>query len=90
MAAAQESADAEACQIAPGDPITEESLSGELDVSRPILREALQGLQLNQLIERLDNALEQLTVREATPRLGATDLATPAGMVQFVDASSSS
>jgi DNA-binding GntR family transcriptional regulator len=87
-------------QIAPGDRMTEESLSSELGVSRPVLREALQRLQFDQLIERLDNgrlrvrpitvadtahlyavrsALEQLTVREAHPRLTdphLTELAT--------------
>lgn len=94
-------------QIAPGDRITEESLSGELGVSRPILREALQRLQFDQLIERLDNgrlrvrpitvadtehlyavrsALEQLTMREATARVTATDLAALAGMVDTMRA----
>jgi DNA-binding GntR family transcriptional regulator len=89
-------------QIAPGDRITEESLSNELGVSRPVLREALQRLQFDQLIERLDNgrlrvrpitvaetehlyavrsALEQLSVREASPRLGVTDLTALAKMV---------
>jgi DNA-binding GntR family transcriptional regulator len=82
-------------QITPGESITEESLSGELGVSRPVLREALQRLQFDQLIERLDNgrlrvrpitvsdtahlyavrsALEQLTVREALPRLSEADI----------------
>lgn len=94
-------------QIAPGDRITEESLSSELGVSRPVLREALQCLQFDQLIERLDNgrlrvrpitvadtehlyavrsALEQLTVREATPRLGPDDLASLGGMVDTMRA----
>jgi DNA-binding GntR family transcriptional regulator len=51
-------------QIAPGESITEESLSGELGVSRPVLREALQRLQFDQLIERLDNG--RLRVRPIT------------------------
>lgn len=51
-------------QIVPGDRITEESLSAELGVSRPVLREALQRLQFDQLIERLDNG--RLRVRPIT------------------------
>jgi DNA-binding GntR family transcriptional regulator len=90
-------------RIAPGDRVTEESLSGELGVSRPVLREALQRLQFDQLIERLDNgrlrvrpitvadtehlyavrsALEQLTVREATPQLSDADVGALGGMVK--------
>ncbi|WP_216900556.1 GntR family transcriptional regulator [Nocardia alni] len=42
-------------RIAPGERITEEGLSEELGVSRPILREALQRLQVEQLVDRLDN-----------------------------------
>jgi DNA-binding GntR family transcriptional regulator len=83
-------------QLAPGERITEEALSTELGVSRPVLREALQRLQFDQLVDRLNNgrmrvrpitigdtahlyavrsALEQLTVREALPRLTDTHLA---------------
>ncbi|UNN04672.1 GntR family transcriptional regulator [Rhodococcus opacus] len=51
-------------EIAPGERITEESLSDQLGVSRPVLRESLQRLQVEQLIDRLDNG--RLRVRPAT------------------------
>lgn len=51
-------------QIPPGERITEESLSEQLGVSRPVLRESLQRLQVEQLIDRLDNG--RLRVRPVT------------------------
>lgn len=51
-------------EIAPGERITEEGLCGQLGVSRPVLREALQLLQVDQLVDRLDNG--RMRVRPIT------------------------
>jgi DNA-binding GntR family transcriptional regulator len=48
-------------RISPGEPITEESLSKELDVSRPILRESLQRLQAEGMVERRSNGRVKVT-----------------------------
>lgn len=50
-------------EIAPGERITEESLSQQLGISRPVLREALQRLEVERLVERLGNG--RLRVRPA-------------------------
>ena len=42
-------------RLAPGEFITEESLSTELGVSRPVLRESVQRLQVEGLLERAGN-----------------------------------
>jgi DNA-binding GntR family transcriptional regulator len=42
-------------RLPPGEPITEEFMSAELGVSRPVLREALQRLQVEGLLERAEN-----------------------------------
>lgn len=55
-------------QLPPGDVLGEEQLAGELQVSRTPLREALQRLQANGLIERAGNGriqVRRVTVDEA-------------------------
>jgi DNA-binding GntR family transcriptional regulator len=42
-------------QLAPGETVTEERLASDLGVSRSILREALQRLQTESLLERMSN-----------------------------------
>jgi DNA-binding GntR family transcriptional regulator len=42
-------------RIAPGEPITEEKLASDLRVSRPVIREAVQRLESEGLIERAGN-----------------------------------
>ncbi|MQA80929.1 MAG: FCD domain-containing protein [Streptosporangiales bacterium] len=51
-------------RIAPGAPITEEKIAADLGVSRPVVREAVQRLQSEGLIERAGNG--RMFVRPAT------------------------
>jgi DNA-binding GntR family transcriptional regulator len=48
-------------QLAPGETVTEERLASELGVSRSILREALQRLQTEGLLDRLSNGRLRVT-----------------------------
>jgi len=55
-------------QIAPGAPVTEEKLASDLRVSRPVVREAVQRLESEGLIERAGNGrmfVRPLTVDDA-------------------------
>ncbi|WP_433576219.1 GntR family transcriptional regulator [Nocardia brasiliensis] len=52
-------------RLEPGARITEDGLSEQLGVSRPVLREALQRLQVDQLVDRLDNG--RMRVRPLSP-----------------------
>ena len=51
-------------RLAPGERVTEERLSEQLGVSRPVLREAVQRLQTEGLLERAGNG--RMSVRPAT------------------------
>lgn len=55
-------------ELEPGSSITEEMLASELEVSRPVLREAIQRLESERLIDRLENGrmrVSALSVAEA-------------------------
>lgn len=51
-------------QLAPGAPVTEEKLAADLRVSRPVVREAVQRLETEGLIERAGNG--RMSVRPVT------------------------
>jgi DNA-binding GntR family transcriptional regulator len=52
-------------QIAPGESLTEESMSADLGVSRPVLRESIQRLQSEGLMERGGNGRLRVTPVDA-------------------------
>jgi DNA-binding GntR family transcriptional regulator len=53
-------------RMPPGEPVTEESLAADLSVSRPVLRESLQRLQAEGLVERRSNGRIRVTEMSLT------------------------